>query len=202
MHEVPALPVVPDPLSAATVGPFPATYVSTTLAGDWLARVGAHGLGDRAAATVSLHPEGLLVERQGAETVFVAASRIEGVDTTPGMAGKVTGGEGILVVTWRLGGPQAGADEESDLPTTTLLDTGLNARRSADRDELLDAVRGLVARRTARVDEGTDEATGEAEGQSGDPASEPVSDPADEPADATRRRRPTTHDSDDQEAPE
>ncbi|GII99063.1 hypothetical protein CLV28_1704 [Sediminihabitans luteus] len=135
---VPALPAVPEPLGAATFGPVEATYVSTTLHGDWLARVGAHGLGDRAGASVSVHPEGVLVERTGAPTLFVPAERLQDAGTTAGMAGKYVGGEGIAVMTWAEG---AG---EADGRPATLLDTGLRTRRSADRTALLDAIRALV----------------------------------------------------------
>lgn len=134
---VPAPPAVPGgDLGEVLAGPLPATYVSSTLAGDWLARVGAHRLGDRSAATVTVHRTGVLVERQGAPDLFLAASALEAVTLAPGMAGKYVGKDGLVVVTWTV--PAAG-----DAPGTRL-DSGLRTQRTSDRATLLHAVRELL----------------------------------------------------------
>lgn len=135
---VPAPPAVPDELGALRVGPLEATYVSTTLAGDWLARVGAHGLGDRSAARVSVHDAGVLVERTGAPDVFVPADALRGAGLAPGMAGKYVGADGLVVIGWHV--PSDGEVPAADL------DTGLRTRYATDRARLVDAVRHLAVR--------------------------------------------------------
>lgn len=134
---VPVPPAAPEALGALRAGPVEAVYVSSTLAGDWLARVGAHGLGDRAAASVTVHDAGVLVEREGADDVFVPVAALRGAGLAPGMAGKYVGADGLVVITWEV--PAA------DGVQAALLDTGLRTRRPTDRGTLVDAVRHLVA---------------------------------------------------------
>ncbi len=130
----PALPAVPDDPGPVTSGPFEAAYVSSTRAGDWLDRVVAHDLGVRSPAEVSVHASGLVVRRTGARDLFVPAASLRGATTAPGIAGKVVGRDGIVVVTWL---PPGGDDERG-------LDTGLHPRRAADRDALVAAVAALI----------------------------------------------------------
>ncbi|MCF4120751.1 hypothetical protein L1785_07150 [Antribacter sp. KLBMP9083] len=139
---VPVPPAAPAPeaLGALRAGPVEAVYVSSTLAGDWLARVGAHGLGDRAAARVTVHDAGVLVEREGADDVFAPVATLRGAGLAPGMAGKYVGADGLVVITWEV--PAADGVEAA------LLDTGLRTRRATDRGTLVDAVRHLVAAQT------------------------------------------------------
>lgn len=132
----PAPPADPAALGALRAGPFEGTYVSTTLAGDWLARVGAHHLGDRSTAVVRVHDAGVVVERGGAPDLLVPTAALLGAGTAPGMAGKFVGPDGLVVVSWEA--PAAG-----DAPAAAL-DTGLRLRRADDRPLLLDAVRDLL----------------------------------------------------------
>jgi hypothetical protein len=118
-------------------GPLEAVYVSTTLHGDWLARVGAHGLGDRSGALVSVHDGGVLVERDGAEDLWVPVNAIRSAGLAPGMAGKYVGADGLVVLTW--------AVPAADDVAAALVDTGLRTRRAEDRGALVDAVRHLLA---------------------------------------------------------
>ncbi|WP_308121917.1 PH-like domain-containing protein [Actinotalea ferrariae] len=142
---VPALPPVPasDLLGAVRMGPVEATYVSTTVAGDWLDRVVAHDLGARSAASVTVHETGVLLTRAGAQDLFVPAGVLRDVSLAPGIAGKVAGGEGVVVLRWEVVGAR-GARLGGDAPGATVLDTGLRPRRSADRQALVSAVRALV----------------------------------------------------------
>ncbi|MGC5166313.1 hypothetical protein [Luteimicrobium sp. DT211] len=134
---VPALPARPDDaaLGEARTQPVDAVYVSSTTAGDWLDRVASHDLGFRSNATVQVFAGGVVVERQGAEDVFVPAEAVVEAKTAPGMAGKFVGKDGLVVVTWRLAAP--GADG------TVALDTGLRTRHADDRPLLVDAVNAL-----------------------------------------------------------
>jgi len=142
---VPVPPAVPEHLGDLRLGPLDATYVSSTLAGDWLARVGAHHLGDRSTARVSVHEAGLLVERGGAPDVFVPVAALRGVGLAPGMAGKYVGADGLVVVTWE--------DPEADGVAAVTLDTGLRTRLAPDRSRLVDALRHLMTSAPAPKDE-------------------------------------------------
>ncbi|WP_069387950.1 PH-like domain-containing protein, partial [Cellulosimicrobium cellulans] len=151
----------PEARGAALLGPLDALYVSSTLAGDWLARVGAHGLGDRSRAVVTVHDAGLHVARTGAPDLWVPATAVRGAALTPGMAGKFVGKEAIVVVTWAVPVEPAPADPAPDLPPQepaepVRLDTGLMPRHDHDVARLLDAVRDLAGRRTTAPDGATD----------------------------------------------
>lgn len=136
---VPRPPEVPgaDHVGSVRFGPLEAVYVSTTLHGDWLARVGAHGLGDRSNSLVSVHDGGVLVEREGADDLWVPVHTIRSTSLAPGMAGKYVGADGLVVLTW--------AVPEADDVAAALVDTGLRTRRAEDRGALVDAVRHLLA---------------------------------------------------------
>ena len=141
---VPRPPAVPgtdqtgaDQTGPVRFGPLEAVYVSTTLHGDWLARVGAHGLGDRSNSLVSVHDGGVLVEREGADDLWVPVHAIRSAGLAPGMAGKYVGADGLVVLTW--------AVPEADDVAAALVDTGLRTRRAEDRGALVDAVRYLLA---------------------------------------------------------
>jgi hypothetical protein len=110
---LPALPPVPlelgDELAPALAG----VYVGTTFASSWQDRVVHGGLGLQANVGASLHSAGVLIEREGAEAIFLPREAITGARLAPGLAGRVVGAGGLLVIGWRLG------DAE--------LDTGLRA---------------------------------------------------------------------------
>lgn len=78
-------------------------YVGSTLAGDWQDRVAVGDVGFRANAALRLTRSGLLVERAGASPLWVAAEKIVGARRDAALAGKVMGGDGLLVVRWRHG---------------------------------------------------------------------------------------------------
>lgn len=109
-------------------------YASTTAHGDWLNRIAVHGLGVRSNAWVRIGKSGVLFEREAAPDVFVPAEDVEAVQAAPGIAGMVTGGEGLVVLTWRLG--------------ERVLDTGFHPRAKADRMKLIDGVDALLTERT------------------------------------------------------
>ncbi|WP_166847777.1 hypothetical protein [Isoptericola sp. BMS4] len=145
---VPPPPGAPSDLGAERLAPLDATYVCSTLTGDWLARVGAHTLGDRAAATVSVHDAGVLIERHGTRTVFVPAHALHGVGLAPGMAGKYVGADGLVVLTW----DDEPHPDAPDVPAARL-DTGLRTRYATDRSRLVDAVRHLMTSAAQQKDD-------------------------------------------------
>ncbi len=133
---VPVPPEPPADLGDLRLGPIEASYVSTTIAGDWLARVGAHGLGDPAAAHVTVHDAGVLIERTGTTPVFLPASALRAAGLAPGMAGKFVGTDGLVVLTWL-------APSDGNVRALQL-DTGLRTRHATDRSRIVDAVRHLI----------------------------------------------------------
>ncbi|RZS43190.1 hypothetical protein EV193_102169 [Herbihabitans rhizosphaerae] len=105
-------------------------YASTTTDASWQDRIAIGDIGHRSAATLRLHDAGLLVERDGASPVWIPAESLVQSRTSAGHAGKVMGGDGVLVIRWRLG--------------EQLLDTGF---RGDDKDvypEWSDAITELV----------------------------------------------------------
>jgi hypothetical protein len=105
-------------------------YASTTTADDWLDRIAAHGLGVRSNAWMQVGPAGVFFAREAAPDLFIPVSDLVGAQLAPGIAGKVTGGEGVVLVTWRLGG--------------RTLDTGFHPRSREDREPLLAALSALA----------------------------------------------------------
>ncbi|MGP5672084.1 PH-like domain-containing protein [Brachybacterium alimentarium] len=123
---------LPAPTTAAleelgettTIGPLQAVYVSTVLAQQPLERVVAHTLGQRASARVSIGSAGTWhILREGTRPLAIPADAVSEITAGPGMAGKFVGGDGILILRWRLG--------------DQLLDTGLRLARREDHDLLL-----------------------------------------------------------------
>ncbi len=104
-------------------------YASTTTHGDWLDRIAAHGLGVRSNADVAVTGKGVFFAREAAPDLFIPAADVVGAELAPGIAGKVTGGEGVVLITWRLG--------------EYTLDTGFHPRARAERERLVEAVNAL-----------------------------------------------------------
>jgi hypothetical protein len=127
--------VVPEEVAetGGTAGfgaPVEGVYASTTTANDWLDRIAVHGLGVRGSARVRVGPPGVFFAREAAPDLFIPASDLVGAQLAPGIAGKVTGAEGVVLVTWRLGG--------------RTLDTGFHPRSREDREPLVRALGELV----------------------------------------------------------
>ncbi len=105
-------------------------YVVTTTSGDWLDRVNAHGLGNKAEATVAVYPHGVLFDRSGDTEVYVPREALASARLERGMAGKFVEKDGLVVIGWTLG--------------TETLDTGFRTRYAADKPQLLKAVSALI----------------------------------------------------------
>jgi len=102
-HDLPPLAPAPTvealPESRLSAG---ARYFGTTVSGDWLDRVVAHGLGPRSAARLHLSKEALDVIRV-AGSFRIPADALRGARHDQGIAGKVVPPHGLLVVTWQHG---------------------------------------------------------------------------------------------------
>jgi hypothetical protein len=114
LPELAAVPADRGPAGLTATG----LYVGSTFAGSWQDRVVHGGLGVRADATATLHPTGLLVDRQGAAPIFVPRSGWVAARLAPGLAGKVMGDGGLLVLRWRLGDAEIDTGFRADDKTT------------------------------------------------------------------------------------
>lgn len=129
-----ALPVAPAVLGPDLTEPVTGLYVSTTTAGNWQDRVVAHGLGRRAAGAARLSDEGVCIERDGEDDIFVPVGDLVEVLTAPGIAGKVMGqANGVLIIRWALAGTQ--------------LDSGFRADDVDAQTEFIQAATDLIAAR-------------------------------------------------------
>ncbi len=110
-------------------------FVGSVAADEWLERVVPHGLGSRAGATLHVHRDGLVLERDGGQPVWIPAPDLVAVRRDTGLAGKVTETGGLVVWTWQLG--------------TALLESGLRPRYADQTDQLVRALAGLVDQEVA-----------------------------------------------------
>lgn len=134
---LPAFPAAPaallEQVRAGTADdllpPSTGVYASTVTDASWQDRVAAGDVGFRADATAHLLAGGVLFDRVGAEPVWIPADAVLDARTAPGIAGKVMGGDGLLVVRWRLD------DHE--------FDTGFRADDKDDYQTWVPALRSL-----------------------------------------------------------
>jgi hypothetical protein len=118
---LPPLPAVPADLGSPRLPAATGVYVGTTFAASWQDRVVHGGLGRRAEASLALYDAGALIDRTGAEPVFVPAAELLDARLAPALAGKVMGAGGLLVLRWRLGAQEVDtgfrADDKSVYPS-------------------------------------------------------------------------------------
>lgn len=105
-------------------------YLGSVMAGDWLDRVVAHGLGTRSRVAVAVTAGGISVERFGARSFFIPARDLVAVRRERGIAGKAFEKDAVVVVTWLLG--------------STSLDTGFRPDRADEALNLVEAVSAVV----------------------------------------------------------
>jgi hypothetical protein len=132
------LPELPQPVAGGkalswTADPVAGdgVYVATTLAGEPLERVNARGLGFRRRVQITDandagHTVLSIAPVQGSQSsawFLIPWADVLSVHTAPGMIGKWVGGDGLLVIRWRLG--------------DTELDTGFRLDERADQDRFL-----------------------------------------------------------------
>jgi hypothetical protein len=113
------LPPVPEMVGSPIVEPTRGVYVGCTVAPSWNDRVAVGDLGYRSKAVLTRYPEGIMVQRSGANPIWIPQESITAIRTERGMVGKVvpaglgsrrardddgsaTSHEGILAIRWRL----------------------------------------------------------------------------------------------------
>ena len=124
-------PVAPIDAGEPLLPPLSGLYVGTTRADQWQNRIVAADLGARAESLTTLTDQGILIDRDGAGSIFIRTSALVGVGVGAGLAGKVVGPGGLLVVRWR---DDAGNE----------LDTGLRADDKSRYPNWIEAIDGLV----------------------------------------------------------
>jgi len=128
------LPEAPASLGTARTAPFDATYIGTTVAGQWLERIAGQGLGARAAGTVQLFDSGVVVVRQGIADVYIPLDQLDAVRFDRGIAGKVADPRRLVVLTWRL---------------KVAVDSGVLLRHPEQAQELVTALEAAVQQKEA-----------------------------------------------------
>lgn len=78
-------------------------YLGSTVAGEWLDRITAAGLGSPNSCELVLGEAGLSFRRSGPDDFTVSRAQLVSVRTDRGLLGGVYGPEGIVVVTWQWG---------------------------------------------------------------------------------------------------
>lgn len=96
---LPVLPTDPGPEALRSSG----LYVGTTFAASWQDRVVHERLSEPAAGDAVLYPAGVVFERAGSPAVYLPSQSWVAARLAPGLAGKVMGDGGLLVVRWQLG---------------------------------------------------------------------------------------------------
>ena len=118
------LPDVPSRMGAAA-GTLRGIYVGCTLPPAWNDRITAGDLGYRSTAVLTRFPGGILLERTGAQSIWMPQTSITAVRTERGMAGKVVARDSILAIRWRL-------------PSGVEIDTGFRANDRSRYDDWLE----------------------------------------------------------------
>lgn len=138
-----------DPEQARGAGPRDVAtgiYVATTRAGHWQERIVTRGAGIRGPATLRRYTAGVVVDRDGAPSFFIPADSLVDAKTAKGMAGKVMGTDGLLVITWRLG--------------KALVDTGFRADDMSAYPQWIHALLAMTPPEETQDHKKNDEITG------------------------------------------
>jgi hypothetical protein len=121
------LPPLPDTVSQAIIPPMKGLYVGCTLAPNWHDRIVVGDLGYRTKAVLTRFPEGIMVQRSGAHSIWIPAESVTAIRAERGMVGKALTHEGILAIRWRL-------------PSGTEIDTGFRGDDRTKYDRWLEEV--------------------------------------------------------------
>jgi hypothetical protein len=125
-----AVPVAPPSEPGNVLATAEGLYVGSVMQGAWLDRVVPYQLGARAGADVTVHADGLLLERDGAPPLWIPRADLVSVRRDTGLAGKVTETGGLVVWTWYLG--------------DRVLESGLRPRYTAQIAPLMSALASLT----------------------------------------------------------
>ena len=97
MPQPPAVPAGVEVLAAHR-----GKYVATTVAGDRLDRIAAHGLAFRGSATAIVSADGLVVARDGERDLWIAWNALVSVGRATWTVDRVVEHDGLHVLRWRI----------------------------------------------------------------------------------------------------
>lgn len=120
------LPALPAPTGSEPLLAVEGRYLGSTVAGQWLNRVVAQGLGAPSRALLRVTADGVEVARSGTAEFLIPRQQVSGVRTDRAIAGKAYERDGIVVVTWQHGEHQ--------------LDTGFRADSTEEHLRLIAAL--------------------------------------------------------------
>jgi len=101
--DLPPPPVAPATEGDVVVPAVEGLFVGTTFAGDWLDRVAVHGLSSRSPGWLTVRTDGVLLERDSGDDVYVPLRAVRSASVGDALAGKVVGKGGLVLVDWQLG---------------------------------------------------------------------------------------------------
>jgi len=107
-------------------------YVATTVAGEPLNRVTAHGLGARGFGKVTISVDGILIERNGERSIGIKASQVTGALGSNIAIDRAVEPEGLIQINWH----QDGFD----------LNTFIRARNNQDRKQMFEQLELLSSK--------------------------------------------------------
>lgn len=84
-------------------GEFHGRYVATSVGGEPLERITAHGLAFRGSATVRVSELGVLLDRIGERPIWIPREHLDGVRRATWTIDRVVEQDGLTVLDWRLG---------------------------------------------------------------------------------------------------
>ncbi|WP_187352072.1 PH-like domain-containing protein [Allosaccharopolyspora coralli] len=131
-QDVPEFPTAPGAMVEDLLTPVTGLYVGTTRSGDWQDRIVVGDIGHRANATAHASADGVLLDRDGASSVWIPKQSIVDARVDHKLANKVVPGAGLLVVTWQLG--------------AHTLDTGFRSDDTPNQREWANTIAGLAHR--------------------------------------------------------
>jgi hypothetical protein len=98
-----AVPAAPPAEQGAVYGEFPGFYVATTMSGERFNRIAVHGLGFRAATTVSVTEAGVVIPIAGQRDTFIPAPSILAAAPASWTIDRGVEEDGLTAITWTLG---------------------------------------------------------------------------------------------------
>lgn len=122
--ELPTVPAeVAEEIESGTLQATEVRYVGTASAVNWNDKIAYAGLANRGFAYVSVHGQGVVIDRDSAVTLFIPKDAIVNVSLVKGVSGRAFGKEGVVAIRWVQG--------------DFTLDTGLRSSSEEVRHQLV-----------------------------------------------------------------